>query len=182
MSSRDLEILTIAADLFFKKGYQSVAVDEIGAAAGLSGPAIYRHFKSKGEILAALFDQAIDGTLSATGSPLSDPIEDITHLVHAHARFVIQQHKLASVWIREGRSLPEEHRTRLARRERSYIARWVTCIQRCHPTRSDHDAQLAALTALGTLNSTSSWPKAPFSYGGLDNSISSFVLRGLGIT
>jgi AcrR family transcriptional regulator len=177
--TRDLEILVIAADLFFKKSYEAVTVDQIGAAAGLTGPAIYRHFKSKGDILAALFDQAIDGMLSATGAPLPDPVDDVTHLVSAHADFVVQQHTLASVWIREGRSLPQEHRSRLRRRERAYIARWTACIQRCHPDLSDHDAQLAALTALGTLNATSSWPKAPFAYPDVGPFVSEFVLRGL---
>ncbi|RZL24935.1 MULTISPECIES: TetR/AcrR family transcriptional regulator [Rhodococcus] len=179
MTSRDMQILKVAADLFYEKGYGGVAVDEIGSTAGLTGPAIYRHFKGKGEILAALFDQAIDGILSATGNISSDPFQDLEHRVRAHARFVLNEHKLASVWIREGRSLSDEHRKRLRRREISYMNQWIDCISRCYPDMDAKQAEVAALTALGALNSVSNWPKAPLSLTNIEDEISEFVLKGL---
>lgn len=49
-------IITVATDLFMRKGYQETGIDEIGAAAKISGPAIYRHFANKQEILVGCFD------------------------------------------------------------------------------------------------------------------------------
>ena len=56
---RDRAILDSAKRLFYERGYDGVGVDEIGAASGVTGPAIYRHFTGKEEILATLFDEAM---------------------------------------------------------------------------------------------------------------------------
>jgi AcrR family transcriptional regulator len=173
------KILLVATDLFYDKSYGGVAVDEIGVAAGLTGPAIYRHFKGKGEILAALFDRAIDGLLSATGSTSSDPFADLAHRIKAHANYVLSQRKLAGIWIREGRSLSTEHRSRLRRRETSYVGQWVECIGRCFPHLSAQQCELAALTALGCINSVSNWPKTSSPQSLIETSISEFALFGL---
>ena len=58
--SRREVIVTAAADLFARSGYAAVGMDDIGAAAGVTGPAIYRHFDSKAAVLAAVFDRIID--------------------------------------------------------------------------------------------------------------------------
>lgn len=44
-------IMDAALDLFSEKGYAAVGVDEIGAATGVKGPAIYHYFKGKEAIL-----------------------------------------------------------------------------------------------------------------------------------
>ena len=61
--TRDREILKAAARLFARRGFHAVGVDEIGEAAGVTGPAIYRHFGSKDEILGALFETASSDVL-----------------------------------------------------------------------------------------------------------------------
>lgn len=180
VTPRGEQILAVSTDLFFAKGYGQVAVDEIGVAAGLSGPAIYRHFRGKGEILAALFDRAIDGVLSATGRESGDAVADLEHRVRAHARYVLAHRKLASVWIREERALSEEHRARLRRRETNYVNQWIEAIGRCRPQLSHKDAEVAALTALGTLNSVPSWPRTSVSTAHIEDTITRFVLAGLG--
>ena len=47
---RDL-ILEAAIELFRAKGFDATGIDEIGAAAGVTGPAVYRHYESKQDIL-----------------------------------------------------------------------------------------------------------------------------------
>ena len=47
-----------------ERGFHAVGIADIGAAAGVSGSAIYRHFRSKQEILAALLDPVVDGLLA----------------------------------------------------------------------------------------------------------------------
>ena len=63
--SRRDEILEIAVGLFAARGYHGVSMDDIGAAAGVTGPALYHHFAGKEAMLAA--------ALYAYGQPLRDP-------------------------------------------------------------------------------------------------------------
>ncbi|WP_067672580.1 TetR/AcrR family transcriptional regulator [Nocardia miyunensis] len=50
-SQRSAQIIQAAANLFQDAGYQNVSIDDIGSAVGLTGPAVYRHFKGKHDIL-----------------------------------------------------------------------------------------------------------------------------------
>ena len=49
--SRRDEPLSLAADLFAARGFAGVTVDDIGEAAGVSGPALYHHFDSRESLL-----------------------------------------------------------------------------------------------------------------------------------
>jgi AcrR family transcriptional regulator len=56
---RAKKILEAAVELFYERGFAAVGVDDIGERAGVAGPAIYRHFRGKDEILATLRGQTI---------------------------------------------------------------------------------------------------------------------------
>src|SRR5687768_1975908 len=64
---RKATIVAAAADLFAANGSAAVGIDGIGAAVGVSGPAIYRHFAGKDAVLAAVL-------LDATAS-IADAVE-----------------------------------------------------------------------------------------------------------
>jgi AcrR family transcriptional regulator len=49
-------ILDSAYELFYRKGYSRVGVDEIAAFAGITKRSLYYHFESKDELLAAVLD------------------------------------------------------------------------------------------------------------------------------
>lgn len=49
--NRRAEILEAAADLFAARGFHGVSIEDIGAAVGVSGPALYRHFSGKEALL-----------------------------------------------------------------------------------------------------------------------------------
>ena len=53
MSGRQQQIIATASDLFAQHGYHGVSVHDIGAACGISGPALYKHYPSKQALLAA---------------------------------------------------------------------------------------------------------------------------------
>ena len=62
-------LLTAAADLFAARGFHAVGIDDIGEAAGITGPGVYRHFSSKQTILATLIERTMDRMLElAEGS------------------------------------------------------------------------------------------------------------------
>ena len=50
-SDRRSQLLTAAEHLIAERGFLAVRLEDIGAAAGVSGPAIYRHFTGKEALL-----------------------------------------------------------------------------------------------------------------------------------
>ena len=52
------KLVLAAIDLFSTKGFAGTSVDEIAAAAGVKGPSVYKHFKSKEALLDAIIDRA----------------------------------------------------------------------------------------------------------------------------
>jgi AcrR family transcriptional regulator len=177
--SRQAMILKAAKDLFYERSFAAVGVDEIGQRAGVTGPAIYRHFRGKDEILSTLFDDAIDRLTEATATSSDDPWEELDSLVRGHTLFVLSERKLAGVKAREERSLAEPFRRGLHRRERRYVERWVGCLERCYPGRDPHELTTVAHIALGALNSVATW--SPEAVRGEETTeiIVSVVLHGL---
>ena len=178
-SKRHKNILEAATELFYAHSFAAVGMDAIGERAGVTGPAVYRHFSGKNEILATLFDEAIDGLVLATGNTFDDPIEELEYLVRGHAKYVLEQRKLAGVKIREERSLAGPSRKRLHARERRYVERWIECVGRCYPDMPA-DAQIsAAHSAIGMLNSLATFPPEALRADDLPALMVELVLRGL---
>ena len=53
-ADRQAAILHEAARLFAERGFSGVSLEELGAAVGVSGPAVYRHFANKQALLGAI--------------------------------------------------------------------------------------------------------------------------------
>lgn len=177
--NRDRVILEVAAELFYERGFGNVGVDEIGERAGVTGPAIYRHFSGKNEILATLFDEALDSLFAATGSQMEDPWEELQHRVVTLVRYCVQQYKLASVFFREERSLEEPYRRRLHRREADYIQGWVDCLQRALPDRSQEDLWVTAQATVGMITSVVRWPPEVRNRESLPEHLTSMAIDGI---
>jgi len=178
---RDETILQAATNLFYEKGFDGVGVDDIGSKAGITGPAIYRHFKGKDEILATLFDRAVDALLVRVGGTFDDPQDELAHLIEAHAAFVLEHHKLASIWWREDRSLAQPYRRRHARREQQYLDMWTDCLARCYPERSRDELTAATFAATGMLNSVGNWSRKAQQVDDLPDFLMQLALGGLNV-
>src|SRR5919199_6619926 len=53
-AARRTQLIAAAERLIAERGYLAVRLEDIGAAAGVSGPAIYRHFPNKEALLVEL--------------------------------------------------------------------------------------------------------------------------------
>jgi AcrR family transcriptional regulator len=151
------QLLGAAAALFSERGFHAVGIDDIGAAAGISGPGVYRHFASKQALLEALCDRAMTRMLHGARrlrSEHDDPVDALEALVDLHADFAVQHRALLGVWLREQRALSGDVRRSLRRRQREYERVWRTAAA---PLRTDLDeAEVAVVVAaaLALLNST----------------------------
>jgi AcrR family transcriptional regulator len=143
-------LLEAAADLFAARGFHAVGIDDIGEAAGITGPGVYRHFPSKQALLESLCDRTMNRMLE-----LAQGTTVLEELVDLHVDLVVEERNLISVWVREQRALTEDTRRSLRKRMRSYEAIWREALA---PSRQDLDAAQLALTvgaALAMLNTTS---------------------------
>ena len=141
------QLLEAAAHLFADRGFHAVGIDDIGAAAGISGPGVYRHFASKAALLEALCDRAmtrmLDGARGITGTH-DDPHAALEALVDLHVAFAVEQRALIGVWVREARALSDDVRRSLRRRMRAYEQPWHAVLSQL---RDDlNDAEVAAVT------------------------------------
>jgi|SRR6266540_2249453 len=155
--ARKERILAAAADLVAHNGYHSVSMADIGAAAGITGSGIYRHFDSKPAVLVALFDRVIDGLLRDA----EEIVQDVTdlrvalhRLIAGQVEFVVADRQLAQVYHHEINNLPEEDRRRLRRKQRLYLEEWVHLLAELRGDLSDAEARAVVHAAIGAIQST----------------------------
>lgn len=151
---RRARLLQAARDLLRERGWHAVAMGDIGAAAGISGPAVYRHFKNKEELLVAALQHAADLLWSALPQGPGDGPEVLLRAyVDGHARFVVENTDLVELWYQESRHLPGGARTAQRRLQRRYVERWVDVLLECRPELSPDEARIMVRGAIGTLHS-----------------------------
>jgi AcrR family transcriptional regulator len=157
-AEREDEILAVAAELFYERGFTAVTINDIARGVGVTAPAIYRLFPSKDDILAAIFDEGLDLVVRVTAGTAPDPFDELDHLIREHTRHVLEHPFLANAWMHEDRFLVEPHRRRYLRRASTYIGRWVECLGRCFPAADPPAVVSAAHAVLGMLNALPARP------------------------
>jgi AcrR family transcriptional regulator len=158
---RDRQILAVAEDLFYERGFHAIGINEIAERTGVTGSAIYRYFESKDEILGTIFEEALDELFTRTAREAfesGDPASEFDFLVRTHATFVVDHPRVAIIMIRDETSLAPVYRRRHARRVGPYVERWIECLMRVYPECSRTDAATATSACLSLLNSVGHWP------------------------
>jgi AcrR family transcriptional regulator len=154
--SRREAILAAALALFRQRTFHAVGIDEIGTAAGISGPGVYRHFPSKDSLLVALFDRISEQMLEgarAVAAEQGEPDETLRRLVDLHVGYASEERALLSVWYQDWRSLPAPDRQRVSRRQVEYMSEWTRALAEIRPDLSPKGAETVAYAAVNTINS-----------------------------
>jgi AcrR family transcriptional regulator len=149
-------ILEAAADLVAERGYHEVGMTDIGAAAGITGSAIYRHFDGKSDVLVTMFDRVIDDLAAGaaqTAESDAPPLAALRALIRDQIRFVLQDRTLAQVYYNEIANLPAEDRRRLRRKQRLYLEEWVHQLAALRPEASDAELRARVHAAIGAIQS-----------------------------
>lgn len=152
---RDL-ILDAAIRLFHERGYHATGVDDIGEAVDVSGPAIYRHFASKEDILVEAIRLAANEVHAANESARAeetDPHMLMERYVRAFARVAIDEAALITVWVSEARHLTPSRRSPMTRRIRLWTEEWVETLLEWRPELDEIDARLLVAGAIGLITS-----------------------------
>ena len=154
---RRQRILAAAAELVAEHGYHEVGMSDIGAAAGIVGSGIYRHFDGKSAVLVAMFDRVIDDFTRGAAEILSrglDPAQTLRELIAAHVRITLEDRMLMRVYHNEIASLPAEDNRRLRRKQRIYIEEWVHILDVLRPEVDDAAARALVHAGIGAVHST----------------------------
>lgn len=178
-TSRREQILREAALLFAQRGFHGVSIVELGAAVGISGPALYRHFPSKEALLSRLLVGVSERLLAggtSLASRIADPAELLGALVEFQLDFSVREPELIIVQDRDLANLPDSDRHRVRTLQRAYVEIWVRALRRLSPTLSVESAWVAAHGVFGLLNST------PYSAPRADPKRATGLLRRMALT
>ena len=155
LSRRD-QILDVAARMFVERGFRGTSIDDLGAAVGVSGPALYRYFRSKEAVLAALLigvsENLVVGARSILGQDTATNV--LRSLVAFHVRFALDHPKLITVQSRDLECLAEPERAKVRSLQREYTEAWVETVKRLAPSVDRLRALAGVHATFGLINST----------------------------
>ena len=110
-ASRRSAYLAAAATLFAARSYAEVTIGDLGEAAGVSGPALYKHFANKEAVLVELLVAVSQRLLGAAQEIVADdaPAADkLDRLVAFHTDFALQESDTILIQGRDLGLLPPE--------------------------------------------------------------------------
>ncbi len=175
-ADRHAALLKEASRLFAERGYSGVSLEELGAAVGVSGPAVYRHFTSKqamlGAILVGVSERLLHGGREVVGSEVSEPAK-LRGLVRFHVDFALADADVIRVQDRDLASLHDQDRRTVRRLQREYVELWIGVLGHVHPDRGENDLRVRAHACFGLINST------PHSVSALRDTPPGEVVRGI---
>ncbi|MET8753275.1 TetR/AcrR family transcriptional regulator [Streptomyces sp. NPDC059104] len=156
--TRREQILREAARLFAERGFHGVGVDEIGAAVGISGPGLYRHFAGKdamlAELLVGISERLLTGGRRRVEEAGGNPREVLTSLVEGHIDFALDDRALITLHDRELDRLREADRKLVRQLQRQYVELWVAVVRELHPQVGETEVRVCVHAVFGLLNST----------------------------
>ncbi|MFL6002764.1 MAG: TetR/AcrR family transcriptional regulator [Nocardioides sp.] len=156
-ASRRQQILETAAELFAARGFHGVSVADLGAAVGISGPGLYKHFAGKDAVLAEMLVSISEELLTVGRQRVAeapDPTAAVRALVDWHVEFALRHRPLIVVQDRDWESLPEADRERVRSLQREYVELWADRIRAVHETLEPDRARAMSHAAFGLINST----------------------------
>ena len=156
-AQRRRQLLDAGAKLIADRGFPGVRLDDLGAAAGISGPAVYRHFPNKEallvELLVGVSTRLLEGgrtVVTQSGSAH----EALSALIEFHLDFALGEPELIRIQDRDLENLPASAKRQVRRTQRQYVEVWVEVLRTLHPDLAEPTARVRAHATFGLINST----------------------------
>ncbi|WP_422391613.1 TetR/AcrR family transcriptional regulator [Arthrobacter sp. N1] len=156
-ATRRAALLDAAAQLFAERGYNGVSIEDLGAAAGVSGPAVYRHFTGKPSVLSSLLtgvseDLLEGGRAVADSSPSHE--EALRGLIRFQVEFALRHADVIRVQDRDLGSLAHDDERAVRSLQRSYVQVWVDELAAYRPDSERSLLRRRVHAVFGLINST----------------------------
>ncbi|MEV6072366.1 TetR/AcrR family transcriptional regulator [Nocardia sp. NPDC052001] len=146
-------MLRQAIHLFYERGYANVSVEDIVLAADLqSASALYRYFRSKGDLLTTAFHRVTDRMVAIIGPTIAEsscPAEALSKIVTYYASEALTERELAYVYYAEAGHLPVDERTPVRTVRRLIVDQWAALLIAARPELSPAEAHILVHAALG---------------------------------
>jgi AcrR family transcriptional regulator len=156
-ADRRAALLEAGAALFAERGFNGVSIEDLGSAAGVSGPAVYRHFASKQAVLGALLvgvsEHLLGGGTEVAGAA-PDPATALRTLIAFHVDFALTEPDTIRVQDRDLDALPESERRAVRRLQRRYVELWMEVLAALHPSVPTGELRMRVQATFGLINST----------------------------
>ena len=154
-ASRREAILEAAVTLFAERGYQAVGMDDIGTAAGITGPTLYHHFPGKSAILVTVITRCLDALYFDVSGALSgtdDPALALDAALASFVRINVEHGDALSALLTEVVNVPEDERAPIRRLQHDYASEWVALLIRVRPELAAPEAEALTRTAQSVIN------------------------------
>lgn len=153
-------ILALAARLFARNGYKATNLQAVAEELNVTRQALYYHFDSKGDILAALFDDVMSRMEEAADAVAEADDEDrFVSMLRAHIGVIVANIDLVTVLLHERAEIAKLNGLNAARRRKAYSTRFIEAYEqgvRAGRLR-DADPWLVTNMLLAAANATSTW-------------------------
>lgn len=162
--NRRQHLISSAAKLFRRKGFDATSTRDIAAAVGMGSGSPFYHFKSKGELLFAVMESGMASAIASQAEVLRqtgglDPRGQLALLVRHHFQVLLgPRSDFIPVMLYESRSITPRQRGLLATLQGEYEAPWVPVLQALHASGQIRtEVKLARLLIFGALNWSAQW-------------------------
>ncbi|MET4096907.1 AcrR family transcriptional regulator [Arthrobacter sp. UYCu712] len=155
--NRRQALLSAAAELFAVDGFNRVSLEDLGAAAGVSGPAVYRHFSGKQAVLGALLLSVSQDLLDGGRRVVTDSdgaAAALAGLVTFHVDFALSNPDVIRVQDQDFSNLAEDDQAEVRTLQRNYVELWVEVLAGLHTDTEAAELRMRAHATFGLINST----------------------------
>lgn len=160
--TRKEEILSAAASLFRRQGFERTSVREIAQALGMTSGSLFYHFAAKEDLLVMIMEEGLrDITQAVREAQATEKRlpERLLAMVHQHLAALLGPRLDAmTVLLYEWRSLSPEAQERILALRDAYEALWTESLtEAAQLGLVDPDVALVRQTTLGALNWSAQW-------------------------
>jgi len=155
--TRREQIVAAAARLFADRGFHGVTIEELGAAVGISGPGVYKHFANKGAVLADMLIGISEHLLTEGRRQVAESscaAEALRRLLAFHTTFALTKPDLIRVQDRDLANLSSEDARHVRRLQRAYVELWAKLLAEHDTALSPNEVRVKVHGVFGLLNST----------------------------
>ncbi|AQA10821.1 hypothetical protein BV401_10340 [Streptomyces malaysiensis subsp. malaysiensis] len=173
-ATRRQVLIKVAGELFNERAFDAVTTEMIGARAGVTGPALYRHFPSKQALLIAVLEDPLNELLvhaRETAAEVTDPRKALEEMIDYHVKRSLQNVPSTLVFLKNEHNVPEDERHRMRRMMRLYAEEWSGLVSRLRPDLSDAQTRILTHAVFSMINAV------PQFNSGLDPDIVATTIR-----
>jgi AcrR family transcriptional regulator len=116
-------IIATALHLFAERGYRATTMADIGSELGIRGPSLYKHVRSKQDLLATIMIDTMRSLIASQDDAITSgggSLRQLRRFVEAHVRYHALHRERAFVGNREIHNLDEPHATEVVALRHQY--------------------------------------------------------------